>query len=132
MQPFNKILLIDDDEATNFLSRALLEKLHVAKETIVFEDGRIACELIKQTGCPDLIFVDIRMPYMDGFEFLDCLQAMDICKNVKVIMLSGSLLPEDKARAFTYTLVMDCLEKPITKEMVVKIAGDIRHSNEQR
>lgn len=128
MQPFKKILLIDDDEATNFLSRALLEKLHAAKEIMVAEDGGVACELIKQSGCPDLIFVDIRMPQVDGFEFLDLLQTMNICQNVKVVMLSSSLLPEDKQRAFTYDRVIDCLEKPISKGMIEKVARDIGHT----
>jgi CheY-like chemotaxis protein len=115
---FNKILLIDDDEATNFLSRALLQKLHVAKEIVAAEGGAIACEMIKQTGCPDLIFLDIRMPHMDGFEFLDCLKTLNMCKNVRVIMLSSLVLAEDKERARAYVQVIDCLEKPITKEMV--------------
>jgi CheY-like chemotaxis protein len=121
MYPFNKILLIDDDEATNFLSRALLQKLHAAKEILVADDGRMACDLIQRTGCPDVIFLDIRMPHMDGFEFLNCLQTINICKNTKVIMLSSSVLAEDKERARIYVQVMDCLEKPITKEMVEKV-----------
>ena len=129
MRPFNKILLIDDDEATNYLSRSLLQKLHAAKEIMVAEDGRIACELIQQTGCPDIIFLDIRMPHMDGFEFLDCLQTINTCKNAKIIMLSSLILAEDKKRARTYSSVMDCLEKPITKEMVEKVTREYwRHT----
>jgi CheY-like chemotaxis protein len=120
----NKILLIDDDEATNFLSRALLQRLNAAKEIAVAEGGRIACEMIKQTGCPDIIFLDIRMPQMDGFEFLDTLKTIDTCKNVRVIMLSSLVLAEDKARARAYVEVIDCLEKPITKEMVEKVINE--------
>ncbi len=126
MRPFDKILIIDDDEATNFFSRTLLEKLEAAKEIAVAGDGRAACELIRQTGCPDLIFLDIRMPHMDGFEFLDCLQAVDGCKSAKVVMLSSVVLAEDAARARGYAQVMYCLEKPITKDMVEKAARDYR------
>jgi CheY-like chemotaxis protein len=126
MRAFDKILLIDDDEATNFFSRMLLEKLGAAKEIAVAGDGRSACELIRQTGCPDLIFLDIRMPHMDGFEFLDCLYAVGGCKNAKVVMLSSVVLAEDAARACNYAQVMYCLEKPITKDMVEKAARDYR------
>src|SRR5205085_825529 len=102
--------------------------LHAAKEIVVAEDGYIAGQLIKKTGCPDIIFLDIRMPGMDGFEFLDYLQAMDICNSTRVIMLSNLVCQEDKERACTYARVMDCLEKPITKEMVEKVTREYYRS----
>ncbi|THU38158.1 response regulator [Niastella caeni] len=124
MHPVNKILLVDDDEATNFLSRILLQKIHAAKEIMVAEDGRMALDLIQQTGCPDIIFLDIRMPQMDGFEFLDSLESTNKWKNAKIIMLSSVVQAEDKERARAYSSVMDCLEKPITQEMVEKVTKE--------
>ena len=130
MRSLNKILLIDDDEATNVLSRVLLKKLQAAKEILVAGDGLIACELIKESGCPDIIFLDIRMPRMDGFEFLAYIQKMDICKNAKIVMLSSSVLQEDKERAFTYAQVVDYQEKPITKEMIERVTREFYSDKE--
>lgn len=118
MPPFNKIMLVDDDEATNVLAELLLRRLNAAKEIVVADNGQIACTLIRETGCPDLIFLDMRMPHMDGFEFLDCLSEMDTCKLAKVIMVSSMIQQEERDRALSYAQVLDCLQKPITKEMV--------------
>jgi len=52
MQPFNKILLVDDDDATNYLSKLLLTDLKAATEIVIAEDGLAACELIKRGRCP--------------------------------------------------------------------------------
>ena len=71
MHQFNRVLLVDDDRATNFLSELVFRDMDIAKEVQVAEDGVVACDLIKQNNCPDIIFLDIRMPRMDGFDFLE-------------------------------------------------------------
>jgi CheY-like chemotaxis protein len=114
--PINKVLLVDDDIAANYLSKELLEKLHVAKEIDIAENGSVAFTLITQKECPDVIFLDIKMPQMDGFDFLECLQNMDLPKNVKVIMLTSSVRPEDREKALSYKGVVDYFEKPLTPE----------------
>jgi CheY-like chemotaxis protein len=114
--PINKILLVDDDIAANYLSKQLLLKLHAAKEIDMAENGSVAFTLLTQKECPDVIFLDIKMPQMDGFDFLECLQHMDLPKNVKVIMLTSSVRPEDKQKAFSYKGVVDYFEKPLTPE----------------
>lgn len=122
MHHFNKVLLVDDDEATNFLAELAFRNLNIANEIEVASDGLIACERIKQNSCPDIIFLDIRMPRMDGFDFLDNFSGMNVCKHVKIIMLTSSSRVEDKRRALTYKEVVDYIEKPLTEEMIQKIA----------
>ena len=124
MQPFNSILLVDDDKATIFLSQALLTYVHAAKEIAIAEDGIIACELLKKGHCPDIIFLDIRMPRMDGFEFLESLEKMDVCKNAKIVMLSSSVMLEEKQKAFAYKKVIEYFEKPLTEELIMKVIND--------
>jgi CheY-like chemotaxis protein len=122
MQFFKKILLVDDDGVANYLTIELLNELHAAGEIVVAEDGLEASELIKAAECPDIVFLDIRMPRMDGFEFLDNLEKESVCQNAKIVILSSSNRQEDKLKAFTYKRVIDYAEKPLTKEMIKKVA----------
>lgn len=123
MHQFNKVLLVDDDAATNFLAELAFKNLSIAEEITVASDGFIASEWLKQNNCPDVIFLDIRMPRMDGFDFLESLTEMNVCKQVKVVMLTSSTRPEDKARAFSYNAVVDYIEKPLTEQIIQKIAA---------
>jgi CheY-like chemotaxis protein len=120
--PINKILLVDDDAAANYLSKELLESLNAAKEIEIAENVLRALKIISQEDCPDIIFLDIKMPGLDGFDFLDKLKKLTLSKNVKIVMLTSSLRPEDKLRAFSYKAVVDYLEKPLTPEKVQMIA----------
>ena len=120
--PINKILLIDDDAAANYLSKELLESLNAAKEIEIAENVLRALKMISQEDCPDIVFLDIKMPGLDGFDFLDKLKKLTLSKNVKIVMLTSSLRPEDKLRAFSYKAVVDYLEKPLTPEKVQMIA----------
>jgi len=114
----NKILLIDDDAAANFLSKELLESLKVAKEVEVAENCIRALKLLQQSNPADVIFLDIKMPGMDGFDFLEKLKALMPGKKIKVFMLTSSVRPEDKLKAFAFKAVVDYFEKPLTPDMV--------------
>ena len=114
----NKILLIDDDAAANYLSKELLQSLNVAKEIEVAENGIRALKLLQQSNAADVIFLDIKMPGIDGFDFLEKLKSLMPDKKIKVFMLTSSVRPEDKLKAFTYRAVVDYFEKPLTPEMV--------------
>jgi len=120
--PINKILLVDDDATANYLSKELLESLHAANEIETAENCLRALELIKQSDCADIIFLDIKMPGIDGFDFLERLKRLSIEKKIKVVMLTSSVRPEDKLRAFSYKAVIDYLEKPLTPDKVQMIA----------
>lgn len=123
MHQFNKVLLVDDDAATNFLAELAFKNLDIADEITIASDGFVAGEWIKQNNCPDVIFLDIRMPRMDGFDFLEILAEMNVCKQVKVVMLTSSTRKEDKARAFSFNVVVDYIEKPLTEQIIQKIAA---------
>ena len=124
MQKFNRILLIDDDEASNYLSCEVISDLDAANEIETAQNGFDACKLIKQERCPDIIFLDIRMPRMDGFAFLENLRKIGVCEHVKVVMLTSSVRKEEKDRAFSYKWVVDYFEKPLTEEIVQKVVAE--------
>ena len=119
--PINKVLLIDDDATANYLSKELLESMKAANEIEVAENCIRALKLITQSS-PDVIFLDIRMPGIDGFDFLERLKALAPENKIKIVMLTSSMRPEDRLRAFSYKAVIDYLEKPLTFEKVQFIA----------
>ena len=90
MKRLKKILLIDDDEITCFLEKSLLEDLEVAEEIVCIDGGHEALEYIQEClrsgSSPSLIFLDINMPGMDGFEFLERLDSLEVLKSGKLIL----------------------------------------------
>jgi CheY-like chemotaxis protein len=120
---FTKILLVDDDEASAYLSSTILSDMHAAKDIDVARDGYSASGLLREDGnWPDIILLDINMPKMDGFEFLEHLKRIGASLRTKIIMLTTSSRKEDKEKAFSYRNVLDYVEKPLTEEIVRRIA----------
>jgi CheY-like chemotaxis protein len=123
MKKLNGILLVDDDKTTNFLNRLLLEDLAVANEVLVAENGREALRLVEQQdkagACPTLILLDINMPVMSGFEFLETYMRTEVsCKqSIVIIMLTTSLNPRDVNRLDAMP-IKGLLSKPLTRQKV--------------
>ncbi len=69
---------------------------------------------------PDLIFLDINMPVMNGFEFLAEVQKEKLCPNAKIVMLSSSINPSDKQKSESFPQVIDYIIKPLTTEKIMQ------------
>lgn len=93
MKKLNKILLIDDDDVTNYINKDLLEGLNIAEEVQVIEDGEKAFEYLascgesSSQGCPELIIFDHQMPNMDGRELIEALDEINFIKENKVVFM---------------------------------------------
>ncbi len=106
-EKLNCILLIDDDEATNFVNTILIEQADCASQVRSVTGGQAALEYLKSVDAngkhpqPDLIFLDINMPRMSGWEFIEEYDKLLPEQRGKVLvwMLSTSNNPEDKERA---------------------------------
>lgn len=128
----NLILLVDDDDTTNFLNRRLLEEMKVAKKIMICRNGREAIEYLSgacsnesgsEKTCPDLIFLDIKMPVMDGFSFLDEYQSrnLDSKDHVIIMMLTSSASFYDLERLKNYNRVKKHYSKTLTKHDVQEV-----------
>lgn len=129
----NCVLLIDDDEPTNFLSQMLIEEANCTENIQVAQSGKEALSYLtngehnsgenKNFPCPDLIFLDINMPAMNGWEFLDKYLALEnkFRGESKIVMLTTSLDPDDEVKAKNIACVTDYKRKPLTKKMVDEI-----------
>lgn len=117
------ICFVDDDEIYKFTVNKMLEKKNLGKETITFGDGEEALEFLKEnkndkSKLPDIIFLDINMPIMDGFQFMDEYVKLkpELTKKIIIYMITSSIDPVDKNHAAKYEDITDFIVKPISSE----------------
>ena len=113
-----KVIIIDDDDIMVFLQRKLFQRSGLAKDPISFKSASAAIEFIENEEINQhfLILLDINMPGMNGWQFLDILKELKISNNVFVIMVTSSIDGCDKEKAGTYSNVIDFMEKPVSME----------------
>lgn len=135
MQQIRTVLLIDDDTVTNILHRRIIERSKRVASVQVATDGQHALELLEQCiddgiDPPELIFLDINMPRMNGFEFLEEYAARGMGKAGEkiIVMLSTSLLASDHERAAADPNV-HCFENKLIKpDTFVNLVDEFFHS----
>jgi CheY-like chemotaxis protein len=116
------IMCIDDDPITLMLFKKVVYKAAFAKETIIATNGEEAIRLINsisnQAIQPQLIFLDLNMPVMGGWEFLDLFNNSSYytSNKTKIVILTSTIDPEDINKSKTYPNVIEFLSKPITVE----------------
>ncbi len=128
----NCVLLIDDDFATNFINKTIINKEGVAEHIQVVLNGKEALDYITNQGKfeseesfpkPQLVFLDINMPVMDGWEFIQEYQKLspEIKENIIIVMLTSSLNPDDKSKADTFAEIADFRNKILTVEVLKNV-----------
>ena len=123
------ILLVDDDEINNFISIKLIKKALSNTEIMACLNGKYAIdqlvELQKESPerLPDYILLDINMPIMNGWEFLDEFKRinLDPLGKCKIYIISSSVFSNDINKARSYPLVKDFISKPLNVEKIVEL-----------
>lgn len=131
MNIFNCILLVDDNEATNLLNRRIIERSGITAAIKVAKNGEEALHYFERargaerSECPfpDLVLLDINMPRMNGWEFLDAFRSYKyhLPQQTVIYILTTSPNPDDVVKSETYTEVAGFLEKPLTRTMMQTI-----------
>ncbi len=127
MKKLNCILLVDDDHFTNLMHSDLIREAGVDVHIQVALNGKDALDFLTHRGayenstapCPGIILLDINMPVMDGWEFLDAFEKLDVSikKDILLLMmLTTSLNPDDKKRALSISAINDYCGKPLSME----------------
>jgi CheY-like chemotaxis protein len=131
LQVSKHIWLVDDDRVTNFVNERLLVKegvLTVMAFTKASEALEQLSKLISSAPdhLPEVIFLDINMPIMDGWEFLDEFQSLDsdALKQCRVYMLTSSIDQEDQQKSSSYKSVCGFISKPLTPEKIRHSIGE--------
>lgn len=131
MKKFKRILLVDDDNTSNMLTSMIIADMEISEGVDVATNGEEALShlinhcSIKENNengqCPELILLDINMPIMDGFEFLEAYSKRgDICNNIPVVMLSSSNNTKDHERASSFN-VKGYIVKPLDEEKLQQL-----------
>jgi CheY-like chemotaxis protein len=129
----NCILLIDDDEPTNFLNKMTLEQAGCARHIQIAQSGQEALDYLRGCGPgetslsprPDMIFLDINMPAMNGWEFLDEYRTLPSAQkaDIVLIMLTTSLNPDDELKTRAIPEVAGFENKPLNQERLQVLLG---------
>ncbi|MCC5945747.1 MAG: response regulator [Bernardetiaceae bacterium] len=127
------VMLIDDNEIDNLINKRMIEAAEICEKIYTHTGARSAIEFLNNMEkisedislevLPNIIFLDIDMPLMDGFQFLDQFDSLSdkIKSHCKIMMLTSSINPKDVNRAKKYAFVKDYLNKPLSKEALQKL-----------
>lgn len=128
-QKINTILLVDDDDAVNFYNKRLLLKSELGASLVPLYNGAEAIRKIitlnHSLNKKDLVlvFLDLNMPILDGWGFLDELKKIHYALNfsVEIYILSSSINPSDIEKSKQNILVKDYISKPLTNEKLTEL-----------
>jgi CheY-like chemotaxis protein len=122
------ICLIDDDAIYQFTAKKIIELVDPQRKVLSFTNGKQALDYftsgsLAKEDLPDVIFLDINMPVMDGWEFLEGYQAVNCLfdKSIPVYMVSSSVDEQDVLRSKTFDIVKDFIVKPMNKTRIAEI-----------
>lgn len=129
---YHAVMLIDDNEIDNLINQKMIEAANITDHIFTHTGAKSAIEFLKNLEkiegpavnvLPDIIFLDIDMPLMDGFQFLDEFEKLNDATKEKcnIVMLTSSINPQDVNKSKKYTYVKKYINKPLTQENLEKL-----------
>lgn len=132
--PIKTLMLIDDSSFDQMVYKRIAEKSGLVRELLQFLDATEALAHLSDPAKarPDLILLDINMPQMDGFEFLEeATKRFGVALCPIVVMLTTSLNPRDEERAKKFEVVHDFLNKPLTHDQLHSLSMLVAETGDQ-
>jgi CheY-like chemotaxis protein len=130
MRHIDTTCLIDDDRIFIFAAKRILKATEFCDNFTIYNNGAEALtglrDIIKSgNNIPDLILLDLNMPIMDGWQFLDEFVKIENSKKITLYIVSSSIDPADAEKAKQYEQITDFIVKPITKDALADIVNTI-------
>jgi CheY-like chemotaxis protein len=132
MKAIKNLFLVDDDEIFTFLTKRTIEETQLVDQIKIFSNGQDAIDFLERASgnkelLPDVILLDINMPILDGWGFLEefILLKPSIGKKITIYVVSTSISSYDFERAKNVSEVSDFVIKPITKLGLINILGSL-------
>jgi len=126
-----KFLLVDDSPSTNFFNKVIIEKNSISEEIQIAKNGEEALQILNSFYIPDLILLDINMPIMDGWEFLEGFSKLQKqYKDVMIILMIGAELSEEKKDLIsTIPNIKGSIGKMLTNNIVMDLITKYQESS---
>ena len=129
----NSVYIVDDDPIFVFTVKRVLEMSGFCNQHSAFKDGKEAIDEIEQhlsdaDHLPDVVLLDLNMPVMNGWQFLDRLEQLQADKNIIVYIVSSSIDSDDQNKAKNYKSVRQYLIKPLTVAMLKELSVELKAS----
>jgi CheY-like chemotaxis protein len=126
MQKIKLAYIVDDDEIMIHLAELLITRSQFSEKTEMFGDAREAIHKLKDISSkkgemPDVILFDLNMPEMDGWEFVEEYQKLNLGNNISLFVFTSSINPADEEKARTYKVIKGFIKKPLTVHTLDKI-----------
>ncbi|MET3114220.1 CheY-like chemotaxis protein [Pedobacter sp. CG_S7] len=120
------LLVIDDDDINIFIIKKIVEKTGFAVNMVAKTNGQLAIDYLHEIAdspeiFPHLMLIDINMPVLNGWEFIEAYEKMNITKVVDMYMLSSSVYENDIEKAKTYNVVKGFISKPLSIDRLVEL-----------
>ena len=123
MGKLNKVLLIDDDDIVNSINRVIIKHAKFAEDIVTFTSVNEAIRFLSEAGddFPEVIFLDLNMPDMNGWDFMDEFLKLKNRGNTRVVMLTSSISAKDQERAASLKDITAFISKPLSPELLETI-----------
>jgi CheY-like chemotaxis protein len=130
MKKINTLCIIDDDNIFTLVAKKIVNLVGFSENTLLLKNGREALDYFKEEDSkgntfPEIIFLDLNMPLMGGFDFLKDLEKLKGSANTKVFIFSSSIDPDDQKKAKEFAVVDQFVEKPLTVDKLKMISEKI-------
>lgn len=131
MKMLKSVMIIDDDDIFVYLTRKAIQQVNITDDIKSFGNGQDALTFLQDNWAnplllPELIFLDLSMPVMDGWQFLQEFSTFVPLENkITLYILTSSISPADLQRANGIAAVSEMLIKPITKEKLLEVLKNL-------